>query len=130
MKKNNGFTLSELLIVVAIIAVLTAIAIPVFVGQLERSKEATDMANGRSAYAAAVTAYLNGNTKDGKATASFTYTQGVSGWGYETGEISYDIKMNDATVSETVQLPDGTKDTEVTITVSEDEDGNVTVKAE
>lgn len=54
MKKNNkGFTLAELLIVVAIIAVLVAIAIPVFTTQLEKSRETTDMANLRSAYGAA-----------------------------------------------------------------------------
>ena len=53
MRKNNkkGFTLAELLIVVAIIAVLVAIAIPVFTSQLEKSREATDLANVRSAYA-------------------------------------------------------------------------------
>ena len=53
MKKNNnkGFTLMEMLIVVAIIAVLVAIAIPVFTNQLEKSREATDAANIRSAYA-------------------------------------------------------------------------------
>ena len=53
MKKNNkkGFTLAELLIVVAIIAVLVAVAIPVFTTQLEKSREATDLANVRAAYA-------------------------------------------------------------------------------
>ncbi len=53
MKKNNnkGFTLMEMLIVVAIIAVLVAIAIPVFTNQLEKAREATDAANIRSAYA-------------------------------------------------------------------------------
>lgn len=49
--KRNGFTLAELLIVVAIIGVLVAVSIPVFSQQLEKSREATDLANVRSAYA-------------------------------------------------------------------------------
>lgn len=52
-KLNNkkGFTLMEMLIVVATIAVLVAIAIPVFNGALTKSKEAADVANIRAAYA-------------------------------------------------------------------------------
>lgn len=49
--KCNGFTLAELMIVVAIIGVLVAVTIPVFSQQLEKSREATDLANVRSAYA-------------------------------------------------------------------------------
>ena len=62
MKKNNnkGFTLAELLIVVAIIAVLVAVAIPVFNAQLEKSRDAVTVSNLRSAYAMAQTAYLTG----------------------------------------------------------------------
>jgi len=61
MKKNNnkGFTLAELLIVVAIIAVLTAVAIPIFTAQLEKSREETDVANMRAAKAAAVAYFLD-----------------------------------------------------------------------
>ena len=57
MRKNNkkGFTLAELLIVVAIIGVLVAISIPIFTSQLEKAREATDIANIRSAYAEAAT---------------------------------------------------------------------------
>jgi type II secretory pathway pseudopilin PulG len=46
------------LIVVAIIAVLVAIAIPIFTAQLEKSREATDLANIRSAYAEQMAALL------------------------------------------------------------------------
>ena len=71
MKKNNkGFTLAELLIVVAIIAVLVAIAIPVFTTQLEKSREAVDASNIRAAYAEAMSDYLtNGGVTVSKTTA-------------------------------------------------------------
>ena len=63
MKNNKkGFTLAELLVVVAIIAVLVAIAIPVFSGALTKAQEAADEANLRAAYAKAVTNYLVDNT--------------------------------------------------------------------
>jgi type IV pilus assembly protein PilA len=57
-KTDRGFTLMELLIVVAIIAVLVAIAIPMFTNQLEKAREATDFANARSAYAEVMAAAL------------------------------------------------------------------------
>ena len=78
MKKNNkGFTLAELLIVVAIIAVLVAIAIPVFTNQLEKSKEATDAANVRSAIATLVTEYLTENSASPITVAA---KQAISDW--------------------------------------------------
>ena len=40
--RNEGFTLAELLITVAIIGVLVAIGIPVLSNQLEKSREAPD----------------------------------------------------------------------------------------
>ena len=62
-KKANkkGFTIMEMLIVVAIIAVLAAIAIPTFNGALTKSKEAADIANIRAAYAEVTVDYLTGD---------------------------------------------------------------------
>ena len=58
---KSGFTLPELLIVVAIIAVLVAIAIPVFSGQLEKSRDAVTVSNLRNAYPVACDALLTEN---------------------------------------------------------------------
>jgi len=59
MRTNRrGFTLGELLIVVAIIGVLVGISIPIFTSQLEKSRQATDIANMRSAKAAAVAEWM------------------------------------------------------------------------
>lgn len=78
LREKKGFTLAELLIVVAIIAVLVAIAIPVFSTQLERSREATDAANIRAAYAEiAASAITDPDT--GK-TATIEKKQTQSGW--------------------------------------------------
>lgn len=75
-KKLNkkGFTLAELLVVVAIIGVLVAISIPIFTSQLEKSREATDLANLRAAKAEAVVAIL-----DGTATAGTVYYDASAG---------------------------------------------------
>lgn len=67
MKQTNkkGFTLAELLIVVAIIAVLVAIAIPVFTKQLHNAKASADMANLRAYYAELQADFLaNGKVRD------------------------------------------------------------------
>ena len=42
MRKKKGFTLAELLIVVAVIRVLVAISVPIFSSQLHKAKVATD----------------------------------------------------------------------------------------
>lgn len=78
MKQNkNGFTLMEMLIVIAIIAVLIAVAIPVFASQLEKAREATDLANVRSAYAQVSTEALLGNSE---ATVTVNLKQKQADW--------------------------------------------------
>ena len=60
MKNNKGFTLAEMLIVVAIIAVLVSVAIPVFADKLEAAKEAVDVSNIRTAYGIGATMLMTG----------------------------------------------------------------------
>lgn len=57
--RNKGFTLAELLIVVAIIGVLVAISIPVFNAQLHKARVATDWANLRAYYAEIQADYIS-----------------------------------------------------------------------
>ena len=86
-KSKKGFTLAELLIVVAIIAVLVAISIPIFTTQLEKSREATDEANIRACYAEVMTAatvysikYTDGDANTGIWTGTVTLKQAQDGW--------------------------------------------------
>ncbi len=75
---KQGFTLAELLIVVAIIAVLVAIVIPIFSSQLEKAREATDVANIRDKYAEMMTEIvMNENTNN---EYKVTLKQQKDGW--------------------------------------------------
>lgn len=60
LKKQHGFTLIEMLIVVAIIAILIAVSIPLVGSALDRARHATDQANERAAKAEITLQYLNG----------------------------------------------------------------------
>ena len=70
MKKNTkGFTLAELLIVVAVIAVLVAISIPIFTTQLHKSKVADDWANVRAYFGEIQADYMTTGEKNPKVPA-------------------------------------------------------------
>ena len=69
-KKLNkkGFTLAELLVVVAIIAILVAIAIPVFSSSTKNAKIQADSANVRSWYAEETVKFLTAQGGDSDVT--------------------------------------------------------------
>ena len=81
-RSKKGFTLAELLIVVAIIGVLVAISIPIFSGQLEKAREATDAANIRSQYAEVLADAMMGGSvnKDHKDYAPVQLRQQKDEW--------------------------------------------------
>lgn len=126
MKKMNkkGFTLAELLIVVAIIAVLVAIAIPIFSAQLEKSREATDIANVRSAYATLVADYLTSTNASAAKTINVPVSQKEDNWQSASDGANYPLEqMRDGAIT-TVNVPAKTSGN---YAVAISADGNITI---
>lgn len=115
LTNKKGFTLMEMLIVVAIIAVLVAIAIPTFSGQIEKANQATDAANCRAAYAEAV---LNALQNDGVGNAETDSTMKSDKWD----------KLTDTKDIGGVAITGITKEKGKTMTVNVAADGTVTFK--
>ena len=99
----------EMLIVIAIIAVLIVIAIPVFASQLEKSREAADLANVRSAYAQVSAEVLLG---DPTATVTVDLKQKQADWQsldpVNIGGIVHYKKQGDTDNWKGVAAPNGT----------------------
>ncbi len=102
MKRSSkkGFTLAELLIVIAIIAVLVAIMIPVFSSQLDKARAAAELANVRAAYAEAL---ANAMVGEGDLDANDTVT-------IKAENIKAALKYPEKTIVTLTVAPDGTND--------------------
>lgn len=114
-----GFTLAELLLVVAIIAVLVALSLPVFSRQLERSREAVDLAGIREAYAQAVSEYLGNGATERTVVTIPAVRQSSAGW------LSEDAVLHISGAEDITLAPMAMGDV---VTIELDEAGAVTVK--
>jgi|GEM_PF-705419 len=85
---KKGFTLAELLIVVAIIGVLVSISIPIFTNILERSRDAVSVANIRNAYALATSEYITCNISDSH-TDGLVYSHFLYSGGEKIGTVNF-----------------------------------------
>lgn len=115
--------------------VLVAISIPIFTAQLEKSREAVDLANIRAAYAECSTAVLTGETENGVTAVTVT-----GGNGYQKDvEIvqqkanwtssNADVEVAGKKVSELTWKPtDSTTKYKVTVTVNNNGDLDVIAK--
>jgi type IV pilus assembly protein PilA len=77
-KGDEGFTLVELLVVVVIIGILVAIAIPVFLNQREGAWESAVESDLRNAAPIAETYFAENGTYTGITTADFNTTEEVT----------------------------------------------------
>ena len=77
MRNKKGFTLIEMLVVIAIIAILVAIIVPTVSTATEKAKEATDAANIRTAVAEVEVQGLTSNSDQTK-TVAMKQTDGFS----------------------------------------------------
>jgi len=94
MRARRGFTLMEMLIVTAVIAILVAIAIPTFTASLEKARSAACAANRRSLKGLLTTAWML-DGKDGREGVEATYqAQGGNFTCPDGGKISYQLMAN------------------------------------
>ena len=85
---ERGFTLIEILVVILIIGILAAIALPAFLGQRAKSQDASAKSNARNMVSALESCYANASSY-----ANCDTSQDVTGSGIQTGTGSNQVNL-------------------------------------
>ena len=96
MKRREGFTLAELLIVVVIIGILVSISIPIFTAQMHKAKVAADWANLRAYYAEIQADYMSTQQRNPKVKL-YWETDNADDWHSVTFFVFYKAEMKAGT---------------------------------
>lgn len=103
--KSRGFTLVELMIVIAIVAILTAIAVPIYTSQVEKSRRADAVSELLATAQELERCYTRANSYSGCVTSPFdtdngyyeiTVTIGGSGTTYDLKATAQGSQSGDA----------------------------------
>ena len=101
-REDEGFTLIELMVVVLIIAILLAIAIPTFLGARERANDRAAQSNLRNAYTAAKSIYTDNETYTDATTTALEASEPtmtfVTGASQDSKEISVATAVDEIVV--------------------------------
>ncbi len=125
VKRNSGFTLVELIIVIAIIAILSAVTAPQYIKYVEKSKVAADMDTAAAIQSVIITLCTDGTiTADNAAYVTWDTATGLTGDGQAaveavTGTIPA-AKSNKAKAADVVYSVDFTPEGTPIVTTSVD----------
>lgn len=102
--KKRGFTIVELVIVIAVIAILASVLIPTFTKVVQAAKDSKNLQEARNAYTEALAVVL----ADGDITANETTT--VDGWKVEfttAGKTNATVTKGEESNAVTYEMTDG-----------------------
>lgn len=114
MKKMNkkGFTIVELVIVIAVIAILAAVMIPTFGGMIDKANASNALQNAQNAYKNALIEVMADGVVDAEEAAGtvygdYTFTFGTDGklaTAKETANAKYTYTVANGTITKAVKV--------------------------